>query len=168
MIRELAGHYVFHISAYIIIFSGYKKVPGKALRNGLKGYLILGMVIVPLALIYQAGISFGVITIIHTEIPFPYIVYCILFNILCIVNTFRYLFIPGNEQAIDIQETFLRECGITGREKEVIELLLRGYNNKQTAAKLFISERTVKNHIYNIYGKTGVKNRVQLVTRVKG
>ncbi|MBI9109227.1 MAG: helix-turn-helix transcriptional regulator [Spirochaetales bacterium] len=126
------------------------------------------MVIVPLGLIYQTGISFGFISTIHTEIPFPYLAYCILFNILCIVNTFRYLFLPVNEKVIEIQGTFLRECGITGREEEIIALLLQGYNNKQIGKKLFISDKTVKNHIYNIYKKTGAKNRVQLVTRVRG
>jgi len=51
---------------------------------------------------------------------------------------------------------------ISEREKQVIELVVVGLSNKEIGDKLFISVRTVKDHIYNIYQKTEVKNRVQL------
>ena len=57
----------------------------------------------------------------------------------------------------------LRErFSISDREKEIVLLLARGLSNKEIADKLFISPGTVKNHVYNIYEKTGVKNRVEL------
>jgi len=49
----------------------------------------------------------------------------------------------------------LESCHRSGREKEIIELLFKGYSNKQIGKALFISARTVKNHIYSIYRKTG-------------
>lgn len=52
---------------------------------------------------------------------------------------------------------------ISEREIEIIKLLLRGYNRGQVADKLFISELTVRNHIYSIYKKLGIKNRAQLL-----
>ncbi len=54
------------------------------------------------------------------------------------------------------------EFGISRREGEVLELLLAGNNNRQIAEQLFISPNTVRNHISSIYGKTSVKNRIQL------
>ncbi|RPJ03522.1 MAG: hypothetical protein EHM31_00525 [Candidatus Aminicenantes bacterium] len=53
--------------------------------------------------------------------------------------------------------------GITGREGEIVRLLLEGKGNKQISEALFISDHTVKNHIHHIYQKLGIKNRVQLV-----
>ena len=53
--------------------------------------------------------------------------------------------------------------GVTGREGEIVRLLLEGKGNKQISEALFISDHTVKNHIHHIYRKLGIKNRVQLV-----
>jgi len=56
----------------------------------------------------------------------------------------------------------LAPLGVSTREIEVIELLMKGYSNKEIAGRLFISTDTVKKHTYNIYRKLGVQNRVQL------
>ena len=56
----------------------------------------------------------------------------------------------------------LTPLGVSTREIEVIELLMKGYSNKEIADRLFISTDTVKKHIYNVYRKLGVQNRVQL------
>lgn len=54
---------------------------------------------------------------------------------------------------------------LTTREREVLELLLLGKSNREIEERLFISIRTVKNHVYNIYRKVGVRNRMQLMAR---
>ncbi len=51
---------------------------------------------------------------------------------------------------------------LSSREKEVCFLLMQGLSNQEIATRLFISPGTVKNHLYNIYEKTGVRNRVEL------
>lgn len=56
----------------------------------------------------------------------------------------------------------LRKFGITKREQEIIQLICEGKSNRQIKDQLFISLQSVKDHIYRIYQKTGVKNRVQL------
>ncbi len=50
---------------------------------------------------------------------------------------------------------------LTKREFEVIRLISRGYNNKEIAIELFISEKTVKNHVSNIFKKIKVTDRTQ-------
>lgn len=50
---------------------------------------------------------------------------------------------------------------LTKREIEVLELLSEGLLNKEIAYKLDISEKTVKNHISNIFKKIGVSDRTQ-------
>jgi DNA-binding NarL/FixJ family response regulator len=50
---------------------------------------------------------------------------------------------------------------LTPREKEILKLLAQGRKNKEIAAELFISEKTVKNHLANIYAKLNVGDRVE-------
>lgn len=52
---------------------------------------------------------------------------------------------------------------LTGREREVLQLLARGLSNKDIGAKLFISETTAKFHVGNILRKLGVSRRAEAV-----
>jgi len=54
---------------------------------------------------------------------------------------------------------------LTRREKEIMKLVAKGCTNKQIAAKLFISEQTVKKHLKNIFCKLKVRNRVGAVMK---
>jgi non-specific serine/threonine protein kinase len=54
-----------------------------------------------------------------------------------------------------------RRAGLSGREIEVLDLLANGRSNQEIAAILVLSVRTVENHIAHIYGKLGVRGRVQ-------
>jgi len=53
--------------------------------------------------------------------------------------------------------------GLTERETEVLRLVATGMTYKQIAAHLFISHRTVQNHVQNTLGKLQLHNRVELV-----
>jgi DNA-binding NarL/FixJ family response regulator len=53
--------------------------------------------------------------------------------------------------------------GLTPREAEVLAHIAAGESNAEIAAALFVSEATVKTHINHIFGKTGVRDRAQLV-----
>ncbi len=57
---------------------------------------------------------------------------------------------------------------LTTREKEVIELISKGKLEKEVAAELFISLKTVKSHISNIYGKLHVRTRVEALNKYFG
>ena len=50
---------------------------------------------------------------------------------------------------------------LTKRETEILKMVSEGQFNKQIADKLGITERTVKNHIYNIFKKLNVSDRTQ-------
>jgi DNA-binding NarL/FixJ family response regulator len=51
--------------------------------------------------------------------------------------------------------------GLTGRERQVLTMLHRGWSNRQIGADLNISERTVKAHLAKIYRRIGVRDRTQ-------
>ncbi|MDF2839546.1 MAG: response regulator transcription factor [Clostridia bacterium] len=53
------------------------------------------------------------------------------------------------------------ENELTQREHEVLTLIAEGHNNREIAEELFISEKTVKNHISNIFRKLNVSDRTQ-------
>jgi DNA-binding NarL/FixJ family response regulator len=55
------------------------------------------------------------------------------------------------------------EDPLSRRELEVLELVAAGNTNRQAAARLFITEATVKSHLLNIYGKLGVGDRAAAV-----
>ncbi|MDJ0733684.1 MAG: response regulator transcription factor [Nostocaceae cyanobacterium] len=50
---------------------------------------------------------------------------------------------------------------LTPREKEVLELIAKGMNNREIAETLFISERTVKNHVNSILSRLNLRDRTQ-------
>lgn len=54
--------------------------------------------------------------------------------------------------------------GITQRESEILNKLRMGASNVEIARLLFISENTVKTHLYNLFRKIAVKNRTQAVS----
>ncbi|HCW09306.1 MAG TPA: hypothetical protein DGG95_18275 [Cytophagales bacterium] len=51
---------------------------------------------------------------------------------------------------------------LSKREREVANLVAKGFNTASISKKLNICEKTVQNHIYSIYGKLGVKDRLEL------
>ncbi len=53
---------------------------------------------------------------------------------------------------------------LTDGEAEVLQLLANGKSNKEIAAKLFISEFTVKGHLRNIFTKLNVLSRTEAIT----
>ena len=66
-----------------------------------------------------------------------------------------------------LTEDFIKDFSITKREQEIIIALLDGKSNKELAETLFVSEKTIETHLANIYRKVGVKNRLELFSRLK-
>ncbi len=88
---------------------------------------------------------------------------------------FMFLFYQKGMKFIALKENhkvtmdgFCKKFNLSKREKEIVRLLLLGENQKAIEDKLFISYHTVKNHVYNIYKKLGIKNRFQLFSLFQG
>ena len=56
---------------------------------------------------------------------------------------------------------------LTEREREVLGLIAQGYNNAEIARQLFLSVKTVRNHVSNIFSKLQVADRAQAIIRAR-
>ncbi len=62
----------------------------------------------------------------------------------------------------------LRSEGLSAREVEIGHWVLQGLSNKEVAARCFITEQTVKDHLKHIYQKLGIHQRSRLFARLLG
>jgi DNA-binding NarL/FixJ family response regulator len=68
---------------------------------------------------------------------------------------------PSNSQDSDLQN-------LSTREREILEWLSKGLTYKEIAAELFISQETVRKHVYHIYEKLHVSNRTEALNKFFG
>lgn len=73
----------------------------------------------------------------------------------------------GQDRPVTVSDSFISRYGITKREAEIIVPLVKGLSYIQIADNLYISLKTVKTHVYNIYRKTDVHNRLELLNRLQ-
>lgn len=74
----------------------------------------------------------------------------------------------GKEGGLSTAAILSKIPSLTLREAEILGQVVAAKRNAEIAEKLFISEKTVKNHISNIYDKLGIHNRLQLISYVNG
>jgi DNA-binding NarL/FixJ family response regulator len=71
--------------------------------------------------------------------------------------------IPKIPEEASVRKVESENSGLTQREDEIMRLIAAGKDNREIAASLNIEEKTVKNHINNIYSKIGVRNRREAI-----
>lgn len=70
---------------------------------------------------------------------------------------------PDDEPAVHAVD-FSAVRQLSGREREVLELVACAFSNRMVACELGIAEGTVKRHLTNLFGKLGARSRIHLVT----
>ena len=75
--------------------------------------------------------------------------------------------VPAAAPPFAVNQARLQELGITRREREILELIAAGLSNREIAAKLFVSENTVKTHSSRLFDKLSAKRRTQAVQIAK-
>lgn len=144
-------------------------IKSKALPESLKKPEKYGSVISLIFLPLIIGID-----ILHEEIPIltrhiPQGIYSIpaFFTILSLWSVYEIIRLMSYKENVKTSRVFLEQYQLSQREKEVLEYLVSGISYSEIATKLFISHSTVKTHISNIYRKTGVSNKVELINKLR-
>lgn len=75
---------------------------------------------------------------------------------------------PGSAQRRGRCQLLAKKGGLTAREAEVLELLVRGHSKTRIAETFLISENTVRGHVKHIYAKLGVHSKQELLDLVEG
>lgn len=108
-----------------------------------------------LPLIFPDGFCFN---------PFIYFFW----NICSIVVFGRYFFLKSVQFEIKDNLHYLaKQYGITNREFEIVNLVMEGLSNEGIGGRIGVSLSTVKKHVYNIYQKMGINNRMELVNLLR-
>jgi len=117
----------------------------------------------------------GIELTVYLSSPFTQYVLFTLFGLILAAATTLSFFIKRKQkpqiQSINGSEIDLTDLSehfnLTNREKEIIALVISGKTNKEIEKELFISLKTVKSHLYNVYQKLNVQNRLQLMNTVR-
>ena len=149
---------VLNISYCIaIIVRNYSSIENRLVKNVARVFCIISLSIVPLLVICSVWVSSRSLVFSVAQLAY-YIMYL----------TFMYIALEKAEKASARRngEPTLEDFSsfhITEREFDVIKLIRRGMTNKEIGFELGISVNTVNNHIANIFQKTGVRSRIDLL-----
>jgi DNA-binding CsgD family transcriptional regulator len=155
---------VIELITLLIVFANYfvfsQKLKDKKKLKFIKYFAIVN------GLLYFISVIFLLISEKNIEFIYAYTMLYFFKDIFPLLMLGRFLkknyVHPVNVVAENVRESFIEKFGISKREAEIVDEIVKGRTNKQISELLFISLQTVKDHTHNIFLKTEVKNRVQL------
>jgi two-component system CheB/CheR fusion protein len=127
----------------------------KAAGHGLPVIMITGNADVPMA---TAAMKAGATDFIEKPIRYE--------NLLAAIDRAQKAAYDSTERSARRQAAVTRISGLTEREHEIMDLVIAGHANKEIAARLAISQRTVENHRASVMTKTGVASLPDLIRLV--
>lgn len=154
---------------FIIIFllTQYKKIESQDIKKFLRFASFIFAFFLPFILLFDIMKMDLFINPEISDFDFD-ICFFITWNLASIVFFLKYLnSYAMNSFIITPSHTYLKKIGLSEREREVFQLLIKGFSYKEMAEKLFISSVTVKTHVLNIYKKANVKNKIALLYKIK-
>lgn len=140
------------------LIKNLKTIADSGVRLVSKAIIILSFVMMPLLVV-------NVIFPHYRHISYP--VYFTAFSIIILVYLITYFtrISPSKDEEISFES--VSRYNISQREFSVIKLIKAGLTNKEIADELSISVNTVNNHIANIFSKTQVRSRIDLLNILK-
>ncbi len=168
VVNIVNGIFIF-ILLYVLIICAiyYKKMEDVILKKINKSFIIFSLFIF-FCIILQAIIVSDSSTLIYGILDgyiFPG--FYLGWSLLSLFNNVKYFLHEPVEKIDDFStDNFIKEYDLTSREAEIIKLILRGNSNNDISDELSISLATVKTHVHNIFDKTGVRSRTELMSIV--
>jgi len=145
---------------FIVMIKNLSSISSKRVRMVALSFIVASIILLPF-------VGIGLINpLVRTLIEG---LYFLAWSIILLVFFFNY-FANQNSQSSDRSELTLDSLSkyhITQREFSVIELISKGKTNKEIATFLDISVNTVNNHVANIFTKTEVRSRIDLLNLIR-
>jgi DNA-binding CsgD family transcriptional regulator len=150
---------ILGVCFFSVIFIGlyYKNIGEKIIRITFKRLFFLLLIFIPY-------ITFDLIVLPEYRLSLP--LFFSILNLGAAFFIFEFFNRPSYSEQNKVTSYFCKNFELTLREAEIINFVLSGLKNKEIGDSLNISLKTVESHIYNIYQKTGVRNRMQLMNLV--
>lgn len=183
-LSEILIYFSFFLALSYVAFRTYKNInhnTDKFDEKTSKKYKILMFVIIILSAIaivdnfiyylsYYKELNLALITLEYRTISFDIIklLSCVI-GIKNLYSSFEKLFAKKDideKSETEKLNDFCIKYSLTTRQSEIIELIIEGCSNKEIGSKLHITEGTVKTHIYNIFKKTDISSRNQLLKKI--
>jgi len=166
--------YVLQLSIILVIIYeifmiilNYRQIGNKELKIAIKVFMLITIVFFPL-FIFELVREYipwlrNIFFLKMLSLP----AFFIAINIYAMIFANRYFNSPPYIEKNRLTAFFIQRYNITEKEIEVIELILDGLTYKQIAEKLFIANKTVDNHVQNIYKKLEVTSKIQLSNLIR-
>jgi DNA-binding CsgD family transcriptional regulator len=159
----------FFLVSYVLVFLLYfqsKVFKTRIQRRLLQMLSLFLFMIFTASLFLDASQIFEVVTLGEYLLLKSVVIY--LLNLVSMVQLKRFVKIIFPQATSPVSTNVLmkhlfQKYKLTEREQQVVRLICSGKSGKDIENELFLSPHTIKEYIYRIYKKTGVKNRVQMV-----
>lgn len=166
-------HYIFRFSIRASIISvilyelyiglkNYKQVVNKDLKQAIKAFILITILFLPLLTLESYKPYIQLIKNIELLKIAALPSYFLTINIFNLIFVLKYFNTPPFISDNRLTDYFKQKYDITEKQSEIIQLIIEGVTYKQIAEKLFISPKTVDNHVQNIYKKLNVNSKMQL------
>ncbi|MFT8313732.1 MAG: helix-turn-helix transcriptional regulator [Clostridium sp.] len=151
----------------LITILSYKQIGNKDFKKAVNVFTIITLIFLPFFIFESFRVYIPVLedVILLKILSLPS--YFLVINICSLGFANRYFNSPAFIEDDKLTEFFIKKYSITEKEIEVIEMLLAGLTYKQIAENLYIANKTVDNHIQNIYKKLEVTSKIQLFNLVR-
>lgn len=152
---------------FYVVIKNYSVIGDPVIAKSVKVFIYISAPFIPLILLDASSPVLPLFPKggIYSTLTLP--AYFFAINVMGIFFSLQFFDRPAYYENDSLTEYFAETHSITTREKDIIAHLLNGQSNKEIGEALFISHKTVENHLSRIYQKTGVKNRLELVSLVQ-
>ncbi|MCX7030018.1 MAG: helix-turn-helix transcriptional regulator [Spirochaetes bacterium] len=155
------------VSAAVIMAVGYRRITEPETRRMVKRMMWLTIGSIVLSRSQLLVMSLLGVALVLRRVRVVQVFYYLGMLAVVLVYAVKHLFRPSGTPDLLPSQEFVKRYGISNREHDIVAMIMQGHANRVIAERLFISDRTVKNHISTIYRKSGAVNKVQLINMVR-
>lgn len=146
----------------LMVIVNHREIQDKELKHAATIFSMITLSFIPFLVLGYIRSEIYVLKNLQALKAFSLPTYFFIINIGTLLWSYTYFNTPAYIVENKLTGYFIKKYGITNKEGEIIELILSGLTYKQIAENLFISPKTVDNHVQNIYRKLKVTNKIQL------